>query len=118
MTDKSETPEEEPLPKLPRAPLFGKPSGAALGRIGMFGVMLYALVMMRKPCSEGVGRFVGQFGDAPDAAPPSLSEQYPGYQLVTAEEALELLRKSAPFDAGALMDAGADAALLDAAQSN
>lgn len=91
--------DEEPIPKLPRAKLFGRPSGPAMIRLGMFATMLYALIMMREPCANGAARFVGQFSESDAAADastsqPGTSTHYPGFQIVTAEEALEMLRQA------------------------
>lgn len=58
-------------------------------RIAMFLTLLYAVIVMRKPCADGVGRFVGGFDSPPDAGPRIPSERYPGYELLTAEEALK-----------------------------
>jgi hypothetical protein len=99
---------DEPVPKLPRAPLFGKPSLNGVVRVGMFATLLYAIIVMRRPCAEGVGRFIGGF-DEPvdaDAAPPSVSDQYPGYELMTAEEALKRWPDNPTRDGG-LGDAAA-----------
>jgi len=90
-------PDEEPIPKLPRAKLFGKPSAAAMIRMGMFATLLYALIMMREPCASGAARFVGQFSEpAIDAGPPAseLQKRYPGFQIMTAEEALQMLKEA------------------------
>ncbi|MBL4634417.1 MAG: hypothetical protein JKY56_11125 [Kofleriaceae bacterium] len=105
MSEVDKEPDEEPIPKLPRAKLFGKPSGAVLIRMGMFGTMLYALIMMREPCATGAARFVGQFSEV-DAGPvqTGISKQYPGFQIVTAEEALQMLKDAQP-DAGTSGDA-------------
>ena len=101
--------DDEEIPKLPRAPLFGKPSLNSVVRIGMIATVLYAIIVMRKPCAEGVGRFIGGFDEAPagDAAPPSTGDHYPGYQLMTAEEFMKR------YPDGGLKDGGAgDAAML------
>lgn len=101
--------DEEEMPKLPRAPLFGKPSVHSIVRVGMFATLLYAIIVMRQPCADGVGRFIGGFDDAPDAAPATVNDRYPGYELLTAEEALKRWPDSPHNDAG--MDGGpADAA--------
>lgn len=68
-------------------------------RLGMFATMLYALIMMREPCANGAARFVGQFSESDAAADastsqPGTSTHYPGFQIVTAEEALEMLRQA------------------------
>jgi hypothetical protein len=90
------------VPKIPRAPLFGKPSVHGVVRAGMFATLLYAIIVMRKPCADGVGRFIGGFDDRPDAAPSGLTDHYPGYELMTAEEALKRWPDSPSHDAGAV----------------
>lgn len=82
--------DEEPIPKLPRAKLMGKLSMNAVVRIGMFGTLFYAIIVMRKPCAEGAGRFIMNFDDVMDAGPPpAVDQRYPGFELITAEEALK-----------------------------
>lgn len=115
MSESAETGEDPEIPKLPRAPLFGKPSLQGVVRVGMFATLLYAIVVMRRPCAEGVGRFIGNFDERADAAPPSISDHYPGYELLTAEEALKRWPDSpASGDAGVhdggLTTEGSDAA--------
>ncbi len=100
--------DDEPIPKLPRAPLLGKPSTAAMVRIGMFGTLFYAIIVMRKPCAEGAGRFLMNFDDAPDAgSPPAVDERYPGFELISAEEALKRWPDSPSHDAGVNIDGAA-----------
>ena len=99
---------EEEIPKLPRAPLFGKPSLNGVVRIGMFATLLYAIIVMGGPCADGVGRFVGGFGTEPDAAPVDPAEHYPGYQLITAEEFMKRYPDGGAEDSG-LGDASASA---------
>jgi hypothetical protein len=94
--------EEEEIPELPRAPLFGKPSLHSVVRVGMFATLLYAIIVMRQPCADGVGRFIGGFDDAPDAAPAN-TDKYPGYELLTAEEALKRWPDNPHKDAGAAL---------------
>ena len=110
-TDEGE--EGEALPKLPRAPLIGKMSVPGMIRIAMFATMLYAVVMMRQPCSEGVGRFIGDFEETRDAAPLTIQERYPGYELLTAEEALKRWpdnpARDGGTDSGSGSDSGSDA---------
>jgi hypothetical protein len=103
---------EEPIPKLPRAPLFRKLSLPAMVRIGMFAALLYAVVVLREPCADSVGRFVGGFDDPPDAGPASILDRYPGYELMTAEEALKRWPDApdgGPEDAGSESGADSDA---------
>jgi hypothetical protein len=67
----------------------------------MFATVLYAIIVMRKPCGEGVARVIFPPTDETDAGPPSVSEQYPGFELMTAEEALKRWPDSPAHDAGA-----------------
>ncbi len=98
--------DEEPIPKLPRAPLIGKLSTPALMRIGMFGTLFYAVIVMRKPCAEGAGRFVMSFDENSQVdAGPSKTERFPGFELMTAEEAPKRFPDAPTFDAG-LRDGG------------
>ncbi len=99
----------EDVPKLPRAPLFGKPSLHGVVRVGMFATLLYAIIVMRQPCADGVGRFIGGFDEEADAAPAGLSDHYPGYELLTAEEALKRWPDSPTHDGGVRDAGGADA---------
>ena len=94
--------DDEPIPKLPRAPLMGKLSMAAVIRIGMFGTLFYAIIVMRKPCAEGAGRFIMNFDDVADAGPaPAVDQRYPGFELISAEEALKRWPDKPADDAGA-----------------
>ena len=95
--------DEEPIPKLPRAPLFRKLSLPAIVRIGMFGTLFYAIIVMRKPCADGVGRFITNFDDRAADAGEAAEEQsrYPGYELITAEEALKRWPDKPAGDGGA-----------------
>tara|TARA_R110002096_G_scaffold44526_8_gene120295 strand:+ start:111121 stop:111609 length:489 start_codon:yes stop_codon:yes gene_type:complete len=94
--------DDEPIPKLPRAPLMGKLSMAAIIRIGMFGTLFYAIIVMRKPCAEGAGRFIMNFDDVADAGPaPAVDKRYPGFELISAEEALKRWPDKPADDAGA-----------------
>lgn len=61
----------EVIPKLPRGRSI-RLSGREIIRILMFGTMLVALVVLQKPCADGVAHFVGAFAPPPDAGPPPL----------------------------------------------
>ncbi len=112
--------DEEPIPKLPRAKLMGKLSMNAVVRIGMFGTLFYAIIVMRKPCAEGAGRFIMNFDDVVDAGPPpAVDQRYPGFELITAEEALKRWpdKPAVDADAGVGTPAGdADAGAADTAE--
>jgi hypothetical protein len=61
--------DDAPVPKLPRGKGFAL-SWPQLMRIGLTLVTLVAIVALRKPCSDSVGRFVTTFGgDAVDPNP-------------------------------------------------
>ena len=59
--------DDEPIPRLPRGKLI-KLSGPQMFRIIFFAALLVGVLALRKPCSEGIGRFVESFDD-PDAGP-------------------------------------------------
>jgi hypothetical protein len=66
--------DQEPVPRLPRGSGF-KLSTAELIRIAMFVALLLAVIVLRKPCSDGVAGFVDSFsppdaGVAPQVLPP------------------------------------------------
>ena len=58
--------EQEPIPRLPRGRGF-RPSLQDIVRILMFGGLLAAVLVLRGPCSQGVGRFVESFSPPADA---------------------------------------------------
>lgn len=64
--------DDAPVPKLPRGKGFAL-SWPQLMRIGLTLVTLVAIIALRKPCSDSVGRFVTTFGGEavdPNAAKP------------------------------------------------
>ena len=97
--------EEPEIPKLPRAKLFRGFSIGSVARIGTFAVLLYAIVVTRKPCAASVGRFFGGFDPAQDAS----LQTVPGYELMTAEEALKRWPDSPDASPLAEGDAGSEA---------
>lgn len=54
-----------PVPRLPHGKGI-RISGPAIVRILMFAALLLAVLALRKPCADGVSRFITQF-DEPDA---------------------------------------------------
>jgi hypothetical protein len=54
------------VPQVPRGRLF-RLTGPDMFRVGLFSILLLAVIMLRKPCSDGVARFVGTFDPPPDA---------------------------------------------------
>lgn len=86
MSDSPETKptvsDDEPVPKLPRG--WGmKLSFPEIMRILMLAVMLVAVVVLAKPCSENTGRFIQSFEPPVDA----------GYIRLNGEMTEEELRK-------------------------
>jgi len=72
VTDPSRRSTDEPVPRLPR----GKGvllTGAALFRILMCAGLLAGVLLLRKPCADGVANFMSSFEDdacVPDASAP------------------------------------------------
>ncbi|HTM21737.1 MAG TPA: hypothetical protein VL172_14545 [Kofleriaceae bacterium] len=60
--------EDEPVPRIPRGRGWGF-SGGEIVRIGMFGTLLVAVLVLRKPCSENVSKFMQTFEPPLDASP-------------------------------------------------
>ncbi len=123
--DKSELPDEEqpgnvpdynrqPVPRLPR----GKGtrfSTMSMFRIAMLGMLLVAVLVMRKPCADGVAKFIGGFEQKPDAgaeqAPPRTTLP-PGEYIkldgpLTEEKLKELRERAKKRQEAAKPDAGA-----------
>lgn len=81
---------------MPRGKWFGKaPRTVEIMRIGMVGTLLVVILVLGRPCAEGMSRFVESFAPAPDAAPAAPALQY---ERLTEEQ----IRKRFPggFDAG------------------
>lgn len=66
---------------------------AGLSRIGMFGILLFAIIVMGKPCADGVGRFVAGFDQ--QAPPDAGAAGIPGFELLTTAEVKERWPESA-----------------------
>lgn len=96
---------EDKIPKLPRAHRFGKPSLNGIVRIGMIATVLYAIIVMRRPCADGVSQFIFKPGatlpDTDTAVPTDPAEQYPGFQLITAEEFMKRYHDGGVLDGDA-----------------
>jgi hypothetical protein len=90
---------DEPVARVPRGRWFGKaPRTIELLRIGMVGTLLVVIVVLGRPCAEGMSRFVESFAPPPDAGPPVPSLQY---ERLTEEQ----IRTRFPggIDAGAVV---------------
>ncbi len=81
MTGEKQTQDDDaPVPRLPRGKGFAL-SWPQLTRIGMTLVALVAIVALREPCSDSVGRFVTTFGG--DAVAPGAAKAENGGASLT-----------------------------------
>jgi hypothetical protein len=72
--DKGEGEEEqEAVPRLPRGRLLPRMAMIDLIRIGMIASLLVVVIMLRKPCADGMANLIDMFSD-PDAGPPPAHE--------------------------------------------
>ncbi|HUH02711.1 MAG TPA: hypothetical protein VML75_12015 [Kofleriaceae bacterium] len=69
--------EHDPVPRVPKARGFGLSRGE-IGRIAIFGSLLFGVLMLREPCAKGVGGFVDSFEEPSDAAPRAQTVAPPG----------------------------------------
>lgn len=72
---------EEPTPKLPRGKWFGTIRTVEIIRIGMVATVLVVVVVLGRPCADGISRFVESYAPPPDAGPPAMK-----YERLTEEE--------------------------------
>jgi hypothetical protein len=72
---------EEPTPKLPRGKWFGTIRTVEIIRIGMVATVLVVVVVLGRPCADGISRFVESYAPPPDAGPPAMQ-----YERLTEEE--------------------------------
>ncbi len=79
----TETKEDQVIPRIKRGRLFGRMALHDIFRIGMFAMMLYAVIALRKPCATGAENFLRSF-DEPAAAQPDIE-----YRQLTPEEIKE-----------------------------
>ena len=59
---------DDKVPRLPRGKGL-KLRTADLVRVGMFATLLVFVVVLGRPCADGVGTFVESFAPPPDAGP-------------------------------------------------
>ena len=86
--------------KLPRGRWFGGkgPRSIEILRIGMVATLLVVIVVLGRPCADGMARFVESFAPPPDAGP---APKQPSLQVerLTPEE-IERRFPSGQVDAG------------------
>ena len=69
------------VPKLPRGRWFGTIRTVEIIRIGMVATVLVGVVVLGRPCADGISRFVESYAPPPDAGPPQVQ-----YERLTEEE--------------------------------
>lgn len=69
------------VPKLPRGRWFGTIRTVEIIRIGMVATVLVVVVVLGRPCADGISRFVESYAPPPDAGPPEMK-----YERLTEEE--------------------------------
>ncbi len=70
-------------PKLPRGKWFGNVRAIEIIRIGMVATVLVVVIVLGRPCADGVARFVESYAPPPDAGPPQPAMKY---ERLTEEE--------------------------------
>lgn len=87
----------------------------SLFRIAMLGMLLVAVLVMRKPCADGVAKFIGGFESQPDAGvegTPGKTALPPGEYIrldgpLTEEKLQELRERALKRQQARAADAGA-----------
>lgn len=87
------------VPKLPRGRWFGTIRTVEIIRIGMVATVLVVVVVLGRPCADGISRFVESYAPPPDAGPPAMK-----YERLTEEQ----IKKR--FPGGDQLDDAPDAA--------
>ncbi len=109
--------DDAPVPRLPRGRMF-KLSMPALVRIAMTLTLLVMIIVIQKPCADGVSRFVAGFGSGSDVG----SGVESGSRAGSVQPAIDPLEAYEPIHAdmtpaemeAAVVRARAKAARLDA----
>jgi hypothetical protein len=65
--------DQEPIPRLPRGRILPRMALIDLIRIGMIASLLVVVIVLRKPCADGMANLIDMFSD-PDAGPPAAHE--------------------------------------------
>jgi hypothetical protein len=74
---------KDDTPKLPRGKWFGNVRAIEIIRIGMVATVLVVVIVLGRPCADGVARFVESYAPPPDAGPPAPTMKY---ERLTEEE--------------------------------
>ncbi|HEU5060888.1 MAG TPA: hypothetical protein VFU21_30365 [Kofleriaceae bacterium] len=93
---------DDDVPKLPRGRWFGALRTVEIIRIGMVATVLVVVIVLGRPCADGIARFVESYAPPPDAGPASAPAMK--YERLTEEE----IKKR--FPGGDELDAKAPAA--------
>ncbi len=101
-------PADPDVPKLPRGRGI-KLAGPQVVRIMMTVALLVTVVVLARPCSDAVSKFVTSYGK-PDAAPPPRPDAMRGTRiditdLAAAQKKLEEMGFKSAIDAGVPADA-------------
>lgn len=99
---------DEPVPRLSRGRGLRLRTGDVV-RIGLFGTLLVFVVVMGRPCADGMAGFVESFSPPPDAAPAAAPLQL---ERLTEDE----IRRRFPGDPDA-GPTGRDGAARDATRA-
>lgn len=70
-------------PRLPRGRWFGNLRSIEIIRIGMVATVLVVVIVLGRPCADGVARFVESYAPPPDAGAPAPAMKY---ERLTEEE--------------------------------
>jgi hypothetical protein len=74
---------DDETPKLPRGKWFGNVRSIEIIRIGMVATVLVVVIVLGRPCADGIARFVESYAPPPDAGATAPSMQY---ERLTEEE--------------------------------
>ncbi len=83
-------------PKLPRGKWFGNVRAIEIIRIGMVATVLVVVIVLGRPCADGVASFVESYAPPPDAGAPAPVLHY---ERLTEEEIKKRFPGGAELDA-------------------
>ena len=87
---------DQDIPKLPRGRWFGNLRSIEIIRIGMVATVLVVVIVLGRPCADGVAQFVESYAPPPDAgsAAPAMH-----YERLTEDEIKKRFPGGAELDA-------------------